>query len=74
MFQDILLNLPSTRVRGVYLSILNDTRLKTKKGDLIDNNLTADPTIRKTLNIRIDRQKIVYEVFTMAMEKLNKIV
>lgn len=58
-----LLNLSSTRAQGVSLPMLNDTGLKTDKGDVIGNNVTADEAIRKALNIGIDRQKIVDEVY-----------
>ncbi|WP_263641095.1 hypothetical protein [Methanobrevibacter arboriphilus] len=52
-----LINLPSGRAQGVSFPMLNDTGLKTEKGDKIGNNVTADPAIRKALNIGINRQK-----------------
>ncbi|MBF4469117.1 MAG: ABC transporter substrate-binding protein [Methanobrevibacter arboriphilus] len=58
-----LINLPSGRAQGVSFPMLNDTGLKTEKGDKIGNNVTADPAIRKALNIGINRQKIVDEVY-----------
>ncbi len=58
-----LLNLSSSRAQGLSLPMMNDTGLKTDKGVSIGNNVTADPAIRKALNIGIDRKKIVDEVY-----------
>ncbi|MBZ9571425.1 ABC transporter substrate-binding protein [Methanobrevibacter sp. TMH8] len=58
-----LINMPSSRAQGISFPMLNDTGLKTEKGDVVGNNVTADPSIRKALNIGIDRQKIVDEVY-----------
>lgn len=58
-----LLNLSSTRAQGISFPMLNDTGLKTDKGDPIGNNVTSDIAVRKALNLGIDRQKIVDEVY-----------
>ncbi len=58
-----LVEFSSPRSQGVSLPYLNDTGLKTDGGNTVGNNVTADIAIRKALNIGIDRQEIIDDVY-----------
>ena len=58
-----LVNLPSSRAQGISLPYVNDTNQKTDDGNPIGNNVTSDIAIRKALNIGINRQEIVDNVY-----------
>ncbi len=45
--------------RGLMFPTIPDTGRKTKEGYPIGNNVTADPAIRKAVNIALDRQMLV---------------
>lgn len=51
--------LPASRAFGVSFPIQYNTGNKSLQGDPIGNNVTADPAIRKALNIGIDRKAIL---------------
>ena len=53
------------RAQGVSLPYLNDTgEVSPEGGYKIGNNVTADKAIREALNVGIDRQKMVDDVFS----------
>ena len=52
------------RAQGVSLPYLEDTGIVTDDGYKVGNNVTADKSIREALNVGIDRQKMVDEVFS----------
>ena len=52
------------RAQGVSLPYLEDTGIVTDDGYKVGNNVTADKSIRQALNVGIDRQKMVDEVFS----------
>ena len=52
------------RAQGVSLPYLNDTGIVTNDSYKVGNNVTADKSIREALNVGIDRQKMVDEVFS----------
>ncbi|MDO5851339.1 MAG: ABC transporter substrate-binding protein [Methanobacteriaceae archaeon] len=58
-----LVNLPAGRAQGISLPYINDTGLKTADGNPIGNNVTSDIAIRKALNIGLNRQEIVDNVY-----------
>lgn len=58
-----LKNFTSCRAQGISLPYLNDTGLKTDNNHSVGNNVTADPAIRKALNIGINRDEIVNSVY-----------
>ena len=51
------------RAEGVSLPYLKDTGIVTDDGYKVGNNVTSDVAIRKALNVGIDRDKMVKEVF-----------
>ena len=52
------------RAQGVSLPYLEDTGIVTNDSYKVGNNVTADKSIREALNVGIDRQKMVDEVFS----------
>lgn len=54
-----LVNLPAARAQGLSFPMQYNTGKKSLKGDPIGNNVTADITIRKALNIGIDRKALL---------------
>ncbi|PAV12308.1 nickel ABC transporter substrate-binding protein [Methanosarcina spelaei] len=54
-----LVNLPAARAQGLSFPLQYNTGKKSLKGDPIGNNVTADITIRKALNIGIDRKALL---------------
>lgn len=58
-----LVDYDSPRAQGVSLPYINDTGIKTAEGDPVGNNVTADPAIRKALNVGINRQEIIDSVY-----------
>lgn len=58
-----LVDMPSSRAQGISLPYMNDTGLKTNNGHKVGNNVTADPAIRKALNIGLNRSKIINSVY-----------
>lgn len=58
-----LVEMKSPRAQGLSLPYLNDTGLKTDDNHSVGNNVTADPAIRKALNIGINREEIINSVY-----------
>lgn len=58
-----LVDYPSARVQGMSLPYLPDTGKTTDNGHPVGNNVTSDIAIRKALNIGIDRESIVEDVY-----------
>ncbi|MCD7781302.1 MAG: ABC transporter substrate-binding protein [Methanosphaera sp.] len=58
-----LVDMPAGRAQGISLPNSNNTGQTTEDGNPIGNNVTADESIRKALNIGIDRQTIVDSVY-----------
>ena len=54
-----LVSLPAARAQGVSFPMQNNTGQKSLQGDPIGNNVTADITIRKALNVGIDRKALL---------------
>lgn len=54
-----LVDLPAARAQGLSFPLQYNTGKKSLKGDPIGNNVTADITIRKALNIGIDRKALL---------------
>jgi peptide/nickel transport system substrate-binding protein len=54
-----LVDLPAARAQGLSFPMQYNTGKKSLKGDPIGNNVTADITIRKALNIGIDRKALL---------------
>jgi peptide/nickel transport system substrate-binding protein len=54
-----LVDLPAARAQGLSFPLQYNTGKKSFKGDPIGNNVTADITIRKALNIGIDRKALL---------------
>ncbi len=52
------------RAQGVSLPYLNDTGIVTNDSYKVGNNVTADKSIREALNVGINRQKMVDDVFS----------
>ena len=52
------------RAQGVSLPYLEDTGIVTNDSYKVGNNVTADKSIREALNVGIDRQKMVDDVFS----------
>ena len=58
-----LVDYKSPRAQGLSLPYLPDTGVKTDQGHAVGNNVTSDLAIRKALNLGINRQTIVDEVY-----------
>lgn len=54
-----LVDLPAARAQGLSFPMQYNTGKKSLQGDPIGNNVTADITIRKALNIGIDRKALL---------------
>ncbi|MDW5551375.1 ABC transporter substrate-binding protein [Methanosarcina sp.] len=54
-----LVDLPAAKAQGLSFPLQYNTGKKSLKGDPIGNNVTADITIRKALNIGIDRKALL---------------
>ncbi len=54
-----IVSLDSIDARGICFPMNPNTGKKTENGYAIGNNVTADPAIRKALNIGIDRQALI---------------
>lgn len=58
-----LVDYPSARVQGMEIPYLPDNGTKTDNGHAVGNNVTSDKAIREALNIGINRQEIVENVY-----------
>lgn len=58
-----LVDYPSARVQGMAMPYLPDNGTQTDNGHPVGNNVTSDSVIRKALNIGINRQAIIENVY-----------
>ena len=67
------ISLSAGRAQGISLPYQPDTGITTEEGDPVGNNVTADDSIRKALNVGINRSEIVATTYS-DMELQNILV
>ena len=58
------ISLSAGRAQGISLPYQPDTGITTEEGDSVGNNVTADESIRKALNVGINRSEIVATTYS----------